>query len=184
MKSPKFLLPSAMARFAALAVLLFPLVAAGAKPESGFDAAEVTPEMALKACATFDHEPLGKAGRAAAATILRFTDKSPKVLVVLSPDSTPWMGAKNLSIEYQSLLLAAFAAGNIRAQLEAKEARDRLYDGWLQVFRTYAKMKAANPKLSVPPIEELISKRDAGTLRAHEKEVERRNAAAQGLPTV
>lgn len=171
-----------LARFASVSALFLPMTIAQARPEAKSSPPVLTPEMVLKACATFDREPASKAGRAAAATILQFTDQSPKVLVIISPYSTPWMGMKGVTTENQALLLAAFSAGNIRAQLQANEVRDHPYDGWMQVFRTYAKLKAAHPKLSVPPIEDLISKRDAGTLRAHEKEVEQRHAAARGFP--
>ena len=146
-------------------------------------AEKITPDVALKACAIFDRDPLSAEGKSAAAIVMLFADKSPDVLVKISPAALPWFGSdKPYPREIQHRLLAAFAVGNIRAQIEKREKRDHAYEGWLQVFRTYSQIKKRNPKLVVPEINDLIRKRDAGTLRAYADELEKASAGATAGP--
>ena len=152
---------------AGLAVLTF-------LPHRGVAADVITPEIALKACALFERDAMSQEGRAAAAIVLDFTNKSPAVLVRISPDSVPWIGVKvKTHEEARTRLLAAFIVGNVRAQLLAHENRDHPYEGWLQVLRTYAQLKKRNPKLALPEVDELARKRDAGTLRAEAEKLEK-----------
>jgi hypothetical protein len=101
-----------------------------------------------------------------AKTIVTFAAESDAVNVVMGPVSCPWIGNKEHE-DAQPLLLAAFAAGNVRSQLDSGVRKDDAYSGLIAVFRVYRHMKNANPKLTIPEVEKLLKLHRQGRLTEH-----------------
>ena len=146
---------------ALLLLVLGTLPAAGAEP-----ADPITKAAVLKAIATFRREPASERGRESAEVILRFANDSPDVLVTLSPQALPWTEETPPPREGR-VLLAAFVAGNVRAQLARGAAKDDSLAGVEQVIETYRQLQRANPRLKIPSVEHLIELAERDQLREH-----------------
>ena len=89
----------------------------------GFVSAEpsnqpIAKQAALNAITAFRIDPTSLRGRAAAAIIVEFTEKSSEVAVTISPKAVPFVKAdKKDSDRERRTLLAAFIVVNIDAQL-------------------------------------------------------------------
>ena len=87
------------------------------------------------------------------------------------------------------MLLGAFIAGNVLAQLDSGVKRNDSYSGMIQVFRVYRHLKAEEPAYNVPEIEDLLALHRRGELAPHlakleaEEEKEARDAAPAAPPT-
>ena len=127
----------------------------------------ITKEVALKAITLFRDDPLSEDGRAAAAIIIMFADKSHDVLLGLSKKVFPVFGAPGVSQRETSLLLAAFAAGNVDSQLLRGVKKDDAYAGDLQLIQTYRQLQKKNPKLKIPAIEKMAEMEQRGELKRY-----------------
>lgn len=115
----------------------------------------ITKEVALKAIAIFRNDPTSEDGRAAAALIVIFVDKNHDVMVSLTKKAFPVFQARGVSPKETSLLLAAFAAGNVDSQILRGVRKDDAYAGDLQLIQTYRQLQQKNRKLKIPAIEEM-----------------------------
>ena len=93
-----------------------------------------------------------------------------------APSSSPGLASTGASIRRRSrpdhsLLLAAFVAGNVRAQLRAEKAEDDTYSGWIFAIDAYKRLRIQDPFRS-PSIENLRKMEEAGTLQQHAKDVQ------------
>jgi hypothetical protein len=125
----------------------------------------ITKEVALKAIAIFRDDPLSEDGRGAAALIVMFVDKNHDVLVELSKKAFPVFDAPGVSQKETSLLLAAFAAGNVDSQLLRGVKKDDPYAGDLQLIQTYRQLQTKNPKLKITAIEKMAEMERRGGLK-------------------
>jgi hypothetical protein len=112
----------------------------------------------------------------AAKTIVVYAQLSDDVMVDIGQEQLPWLSEKweldhDKEQTCQSLLMAAFVAGNIKSQLKAEKAEDDTYAGWLFTIDTYRRLKARYDFRS-PAIEELSKMQADGKLRDHAKEVQ------------
>jgi len=127
----------------------------------------ITKEIALKAIVIFRDDPLSKDGRAAAAVIIAFVDKNHDVLVGLDRKVFPVFEVPDVSQDERSLLLAAFAAGNVDSQLLRGVKKDDPYAGDLQLIQTYRQLQKKNPKLKIPGIEKMAEMEQRGDLKRY-----------------
>lgn len=127
----------------------------------------ITKEIALKAIVIFRSDPLSEDGHAAAAVIIKFVDKNHDVLVALNKKAFPVFGAPGVSQDERSLLLAAFAAGNVDSQLLRGVKNDDPYAGDLQLIQTYRQLQKKNPKLKIPAIEKMAAMEQRGELKRY-----------------
>lgn len=127
----------------------------------------ITKEMALKAIGVFRDDPLSEDGRAAAAIIILFVEKSPEVVVDLNRKAFPVFGAPGVSQKETSLLLAAFAAGNLDSQLLRGVRKDDAYAGDLQMIETYRQLQKKNPKLKIAAVEKMAEMERRGELKRY-----------------
>ncbi len=97
-----------------------------------------------------------------ARPVVRFVTDSPAVVVVFRAPFTE-VGADD---DRSPLVLAAFAAGNARAQLRAGEKRDMPVEGVRGVLAVYAKWKESQPDLQLPALEDFARAEAEGTLDA------------------
>ena len=125
----------------------------------------ITKETVLNAITEFRVDPTSGRGRAAAAVVLNFTEKSPDVVVKINPKTVPFL-KKNGEPERGSLM-AAFIVGNLDAQLLRGEKKDNPYAGELQVIETYRQLKKKNSKLRIPEVEKFIELEKRGELKAY-----------------
>jgi hypothetical protein len=127
----------------------------------------ITKEIALKAIVIFRDDPLSEDGRGAAALIITFVDKNHDVLVALNKKVFPVFGAPGVSQKETSLLLAAFAAGNVDSQLLRGVKRDDAYAGDLQLIQTYRQLQKRNPKLKIVAVEKMAEMEQHGELKRY-----------------
>ncbi len=106
----------------------------------------VSKTEALKAIDTFQKDPSSKEGFAAAATFMAFAQKSPLVHISLSRTSLRGSRKTQLMPIPREILLNAYVAGNLEAQLKSGKAVDSIYAGWEQVLTTYAQLLHINSR--------------------------------------
>jgi hypothetical protein len=135
----------------------------------------VTKAQALKAIDEFQKDPSSKDGFAAAATFTAFAKTSSVVHISLSQDVAPWTRDKDASdADTRTILLNAYIAGNIAAQLKSGHPGDDVYSGWEQVLNTYAQLLHINSAAKIEEVEELKKKEADGALQAYAAEVSKK----------
>jgi hypothetical protein len=127
----------------------------------------ITKEIALKAIMIFRDDPLSEDGRGAAGLIIMFVDKNHDVLVALNKKVFPVFGAPGVAQNETSLLLAAFAAGNVDSQLLRGVKKDDPYAGDLQMIQTYRQLQKKNPNLKIPAVEKMAEMEQRGELKRY-----------------
>ncbi len=115
----------------------------------------------------------------AAKTVVIYAQQSDDVMVDIGQDQLPWIGERwgldrAREQSNQSLLLAAFVAGNIRSQIKNDRAEDDTYSGWVFAIDAYKRLRSKAPFHS-PAIETLQKMEDEGTLLQHAKDVQTRD---------
>src|SRR5262245_43118981 len=102
------------------------------------DNKEVTPAEARKAIGVFQKNPSSAEGKEAGKTILLFAVQSKDVVIFVGKEETAWLGVeKDKKNENTGHLIAAYIAGSVLSQLDAKKSAHDMYAGLQQVFRTY-----------------------------------------------
>jgi hypothetical protein len=112
----------------------------------------------------------------AAKTVVIYAQESDDVMVDIGKDQLPWVaetwGLDKVSEQAnQSLLLAAFVAGNIRSQIKNDKAEDDTYSGWIFAIDAYKRLRI-KASFHSPAIESLMKMEDEGTLLKHAKDVQ------------
>jgi hypothetical protein len=156
------------------------LFAAAAVP--GFAATAPTRDQALHAIAVLERKVDGDEAAEAARTIVTYADLSQDVLVDLGPDEIPWVNEKwgldkDRELNCQSMLLAAFVAGNVRSQIRSDRAEDDTYAGWLFAIDAYKRLRAKESFKS-PSLDGLSRMETEGTLAQHAKDVQSKEQQA------
>jgi hypothetical protein len=137
-----------------------------------------TPSKAevLNAIAVMERNVTSPEAPVAAKTIVVYAQLSDDVMVDIGQEQLPWVAEQwNLGPDKertcQSLLMAAFVAGNIKSQLKAEKAEDDTYSGWIFAIYTYRQLKEHFDFRS-PAIEDLIKMQADGKLRDHARQVQ------------
>ena len=130
----------------------------------------VSKEDARRAIAIFRRDPFSTQGEMTQPIILTFAKDSPDVEVSVSDKRLAWFGNKAVSQETSRVLLVAYVAGNVQAQLDSGKAKDNPVAAAEQVIATYRQLQRANPKLKVREVEELITLQKQGKLAEHYRE--------------
>lgn len=144
----------------------------------GAPAATPTQHEALQAIAALERSVAGPEALAAARTIVTYAQLSDDVLVDIGPEEIPW-AEEDWGIDgdrekaCQSVLLAAFVAGDVRSQIKNNRVEDDTYSGWIFVISAYNRLRGRE-RFSSPAIEALLRMQTAGTLLQHAREVEAR----------
>jgi hypothetical protein len=153
-----------------LCSVLFPALAA-----TGLAATQSRHEV-LMAISVLERNVTGEDAVAAAKTIVIYAQDSDDVVVDIGPGQLPWVSEKwglpkEQELECQSMLLAAFVAGNIKSQIKNSRVEDDTYSGWIFAINAYNRLRASGPFRS-PSIEELSRMEAEGTLLKHAKDVQ------------
>jgi len=154
---------------------LLAAVAFAASTSCGLAAVPSKQEV-LDAITVMEKNISGPEAPGAAKTIVVFAQLSDDVMVDIGEEELPWLSEKwNLGKDQeqtcQSLLMAAFVAGDVKSQLKREKAEDDTYSGWLFTIETYHRLKARYDFTS-PAIEGLSRMQSDGKLLDHAKEVE------------
>lgn len=92
--------------------------------------------------------------------MIPFVTRNPELLVILHPAFSD--DAANET--QKPLLIAAFAAGNARAQLRTGQKRDMPVEGVRAMLALYAKWKESRPDLDLPSLEAFARAEAGGSL--------------------
>jgi hypothetical protein len=137
----------------------------------------------LVAISVLEKDVSGQEAVDAAKTIVVYAQDSDDVVVDIGPGELPWVSEqwgleKAREMECQSMLLAAFVAGNIKSQINNSRVEDDTYSGWVFAIDAYNRLRAKGSFRS-PSIEELSRMEADGTLLRHAKEVQRQENQEQ-----
>jgi hypothetical protein len=137
----------------------------------------------LVAISVLEKNVTGQEAIDAAKTIVVYAQDSEDVVVDIGPGQLPWVSeewglGKERELECQSMLLAAFVAGNIRSQIKNSRAEDDTYSGWIFAIDAYNRLRAKGPFRS-QSIEKLSRMESDGTLLRHAKDIQRQQDQEQ-----
>jgi hypothetical protein len=125
---------------------------------------------ALAAIVAVEADPFSDTGRDAAKVVVEFADESGEVAIALNSQVVPWAFEKaprsDAREDVETVLVAVYIAGNVKAQIAAGRAKDDPYAGWLAVIRLYPKLQKER-KIAFPSIERLAALEDQGKLKEH-----------------
>ena len=112
----------------------------------------------------------------AAKTVVDYAQESDDVMVDIGPEQVPWVGEKwgldqEREMACQSMLFAAFVAGNVKSQIGSERAQNDTFSGWVFAIKAYERLRAKGSFQS-PAIESLSKMQADGTLRQHAKDIE------------
>ena len=151
-----------------------------------------TPEVpsrreVLAAITTLEERFLSPEALRAAEVVTRFVELSEDCLIVLDPEAIPWAEDSELTraddpeTMLRSLLLAAYFAGNTKAQLDSGKVEDMPYPGWLFVIRAYKSIQEKT-EFRIESIEEFIAMEEQGTLERFARILKARRNAGPDEP--
>lgn len=112
----------------------------------------------------------------AAKTVVDYAQKSGDVMVDIGPDQVPWVGEKwgleqDREMACQSMLFAAFVAGNVKSQIRSERAQNDTFSGWVFAIKAYKRLRA-KASFQSPAIESLSKMQADGTLLQHARDIE------------
>ncbi len=142
---------------------------------------------ALTAIAILENRFLSAEAVQAAQVVTQFVELSDDVLVVLDSEAIPWVSEGDSTdpndpeAMLRSLLLAAYFAGNAKAQLISGKVEDMPYPGWLFVIRAYRSIQKKT-EFNLPSIEELAAMEDKGTLERYARILKARQKSGPAKP--
>lgn len=160
-----------VARFAFFGFMMMAAVCRGQDTTAAPQPVETDPQRAvskedvLKIISEFRKDPHGAMEKGRGALILAFAEQSKEVQISINGNVLSW-SKDDIDPAIGSVLLTAYIAGEIQAQLSAHLAKDDPMAGALQVIDTYQQMKKADSKLRVPSVEQWITLQAQGKLRA------------------
>jgi hypothetical protein len=150
--------------FLMLCVVMLPCVARGVVP---------TEQEVRAAIDAIEKDPLGAVEAGHAKTVMTFAEESPEVLIMLDRELLPTWGDKK--DPHAAVLNAAFVAGNVKAQLDAKKNKDDSYAGLQSLFKAYHAIQAKDNQYKVDAIDKLEAMDKEGKLKAKVEEIQKRH---------
>lgn len=118
----------------------------------------------LKAIHAFRNDPHAEENP---GVILLYAVNSEAVEIGLGEKVIPWLTGTNEPTEADRILLAAFIAGNIEAQLQKQHPGDQPYPGALQVIQTYRQLQKDDEIPPIPAVENWIRLESEGKLKTY-----------------
>ena len=161
-------------------IRILPIFLAVAASLGAAQAEPVSKGEARQAIAVLEKSVLSADATEAAATITRFADESEEVLIVVGPETMPWVqDPAGPDAKIRELLTAAYVAGDGKAQLAKKRPDDDPYSGWLFVIKAYKEIRSKRPRVTIPEVEELVAKEKDGTLKKEADTLRKKENAPQ-----
>ena len=140
----------------------------------GFGAVPTKHEV-LRAISVMEKSVSSPEAVEAAKLIVVYAQVSDDVMVDIGPDQLPWIGEawgldRQRENACQSMLMAAFVAGNVKSQIKNDKAEDDTYSGWIFVIDTYRRLRSGEAFRS-PSIDSLSKMQAGGKLLQHARDV-------------
>ena len=140
----------------------------------GFGAVPTKHEV-LRAISVMEKSVSSPEAVEAAKLIVVYAQVSDDVMVDIGPEQLPWIGEswgldRDRENACQSMLMAAFVAGNVKSQLKNDKAEDDTYSGWVFVINTYRRLRSRDEFRS-PSIDSLSRMQADGKLLQHARDV-------------
>lgn len=138
-------------------------------------AATPTKHEVLRAISVMEKSVSSPEAADAAKLIVVYAQVSDDVMVDIGPEQLPWVNetwglGRDREGACQSMLMAAFVAGNVKSQIKNDKAEDDTYSGWIFVIDTYHRLREKNSFRS-PSIEALARMQAEGKLLQHARDV-------------
>lgn len=118
--------------------------------------------QAVRALRHYQEDPIRNLE--SAETFMTFISEDSSVHVSITPRILPWIYRSHPSAYVQAVLLSAYMAGNFQSQLDDRNVLDDPAAGLKYVVEVYEELKADDPSLSVPELEELMAEKQQGRL--------------------
>jgi len=150
-----------MIPFKALLLLVVTLMPSILRAQSADEAPQLL--RVTEAITAFQEDPLSAQGVAAAGLILEFAETSDLVEVKLYPPVFPWLGTDAYP-PYSDLLAAAYAAGDIQAQLASGVKGEQTLPAVQMTLKIYEKIKKDDSDYKLPVMETLLEAERKGEL--------------------
>ncbi len=103
-----------------------------------------------------------------ARAIINFVGETESVKVVFRESI---LSAEGSTPEIDQLMLVAFTAGSVRAQLDARKKEDMPLAGVQAMVRAYTRLKEKDASLNIAKFEDYVARDEAGTLAQHVSEL-------------
>lgn len=126
-------------------------------------------EDVKKAIAILETNFLGEEAGVAAETVMLFAQESKDISIQLNPKTTPWIFGEAKTTDkdeeiYRRMLMVAYLAGNVKAQLTTGKAVDSPVAGWGFALKSYQAIQKANGKIKLAELETLKKQQAKGEL--------------------
>jgi hypothetical protein len=133
----------------------------------------VSKREVLAAIAVMEKDVTSTDALRAADLVTRFGKESESVMITIGTENMPWvqLDIPEKEAPVRALLMAAYFAGNIKAQLQKHRPADDPYSGWIATISAYRQIRKKQPDMVIPEIEELIKKEETGTLKEEAEEL-------------
>ena len=156
-----------------LAALLAAPAAPGTRPAADdAEAIELDPEnmgdlrprVVLRLVDVFLRDPLTEDAAVAMGGVVAFAEQSDDVEVVIHTDVVNWIGDDDGSGERAPMLLAAFIAGNVAAQLDVGVTRNDAHSGLVAALGVYRALREDDADFRSRGLEAHLERYRDGTL--------------------
>lgn len=150
-----------------IAPFVFVLVMACAGVQAKPPERPIDKDTVRMAITIFRRTPTNQQGNMVRPIILRYAQESPDVRIEVSPRVMPWIGSAKGYDDAMPVLLTAYVAGSVQAQLDNRKSKDDPVAGTEQVIATYRQMQRTEPSLRIMAVEKLIDLKKQGKLAKH-----------------
>lgn len=147
-------------------LLLFAFGAAGHAQKRDNKGPKISEKIFRQTSSLLLDDPLSRSARDWSRLILLYTLQTSEAVMVLGPDEMSW-AAMDRNDPHSLLLLAAYAGGNIRAQLNSGVKRNDRYSGLLTLFRVYRALREKDAKFRIAEVDNLLKLHADNRLTAH-----------------
>jgi len=114
---------------------------------------------------TLQNDPLSPEGVAAAGLILAYSEVAEEIEVDIFRPALPWLGTDPDGFPpYTEVLLAAYLAGDIQAQLAAGQKGAQVLPAVRMLLKVYQKIRAEDSDFQLPVMETMLDAERKGTL--------------------
>ena len=148
-------------------VLIFVTVIVCARAQAKVPDRPIDKDTVRMAITIFRRTPTNQQGSMARPIIIRYAQESPDVHIDVSTRVMPWMANTKGYDDAVPVLLTAYVAGDVQAQLDRRKPKDDPMAGTEQVIATYQQMQRTEPRLRIMEVEKLIDLKKQGKLAKH-----------------
>ncbi len=150
-----------------IVLAVFVVAMAGERAQAKAPEQPIDKDTVRMAITIFRRTPTNQQGNMVRPIILRYAQESPDVRIEVSSRVMPWFGNSKEYDDAMPVLLTAYVAGDVEAQLIKRKPLDDPLAGTEQVIATYRQMQRTEPHLRIMELEKLIDLKKRGKLAKH-----------------